>query len=121
MLCTNTALSSLHFHNCGMNIQMTSALSKALQVKCSLTELILYKVEERIGAVLNSLATSPSTLCTLSLRECHISNADEPSLTALLTRNTLKSLDLPWSRGCYKLVLYTEGQFQPGDIRSVLQ
>ena len=94
MLCTNTALRSLHFRNCGMNTQMTSAVSKALQVNGSLTELILDKVEEGIGPVLNSLATSPSTLCTLSLRECHINNADEPSLTALLTRNTLKSLDL---------------------------
>ena len=94
MLCTNTTLRSLHFRNCGMNIQMTTALSKALQVNTSLTELILDKVEEGISAVLNSLTTSPSTLCTLSLRECHISNADEPSITAILTRNTLKSLDL---------------------------
>ena len=94
MLCTNSTLCSLHLKNCKSSTMVAGSLSKALQVNNSLTDLALHGVEEGVSTVLSSLATSPCTIDTLSLKECHISNTDEPSITAILARNTLKCSDL---------------------------
>ena len=94
MLCTNSTLCSLHLKNCQISTMVAGSLSKALQVNNSLTDLTLHGVEEGVSTVLSSLATSSCTIDTLSLQGCHISNTDEPSITAILARNTLKCLDL---------------------------
>ena len=94
MLCTNSTLCSLHLKNCKITTTVAGSLSKALQFNTSLTDLTLHGVEEGVSVILSSLATSPCTIDTLSLQECHISSTDEPSITAILVHNTLKCLDL---------------------------
>ena len=94
MLRTNSTLRSLHLGGCKINTPVAFALSEAMHVNQSLTDLALNEVEEGISAVLSSLATSQCDIHTLKLSNCQLSNTDEPFIGAILARNTLKSLDL---------------------------